>query len=88
MDAIFKTIDRITGYKGTLLDYKVKSVSEGKDALAKVTCKVVFNDDNPAMIGHGLSLDTMVATARAYVGALNSYLSMKDMLNKGTTHQV
>ena len=88
MDAIFKTIDRITGYNGTLLDYKVKSVSEGKDALAKVTCKVVFNDDNPAMIGHGLSLDTMVATARAYVGALNSYLSMKDMLNKGTSHQV
>jgi len=88
MDAIFKTIDRITGYKGSLIDYKVKSVSEGKDALAKVTCKVTFNDDNPAMIGHGLSLDTMIASARAYVGALNSYLSMKDMLNKGTTHQV
>ncbi|MCK5110002.1 MAG: 2-isopropylmalate synthase [Arcobacteraceae bacterium] len=88
MDAIFKTIDRITGYQGTLIDYKVKSVSEGKDALAKVTCKVTFNDDNPAMIGHGLSLDTMIASARAYVGALNSYLSMKDMLKKGTTHQV
>ena len=40
------------------------------------------------MIGHGLSLDTMIASARAYVGALNSYLSMKDMLNKGNTHQV
>lgn len=88
MDAIFKTIDRITGYQGTLLDYKVKSVSEGKDALAKVTCKVTFNDDNPPMIGHGLNLDTMIASARAYVGALNSYLSMKDMLNKGTEHQV
>ncbi len=88
MDAIFKTIDRITGYQGTLIDYNVKSVSEGKDALAKVTCKVTFNDDNPAMIGHGLSLDTMIASARAYVGALNSYLSMKDMLKKGTTHQV
>jgi 2-isopropylmalate synthase len=88
MDAIFKTIDRITGYSGSLIDYKVKSVSEGKDALAKVTCKVIFNKDNPAMIGHGLSLDTMIASARAYVGALNSYLSMKDMLNKGVSHQV
>ena len=88
MDAIFKTIDRITGYDGTLLDYNVKSVSEGKDALAKVTCKVTFNNDNPPMIGHGLNLDTMIASARAYVGALNSYLSMKDMLNKGTSHQV
>ena len=88
MDAIFKTIDRITGYQGSLIDYKVKSVSEGRDALAKVTCKVTFNDENPPMIGHGLSLDTMIASARAYVGALNSYLSMKDMLNKGFSHQL
>ena len=88
MDAIFKTIDRITGYNGTLIDYKVKAVSEGKDALAKVTCKVTFNDENPPMIGHGLSLDTMIASARAYVGALNSYLSMKDMLATSNTHQV
>ncbi|MEA3352492.1 MAG: 2-isopropylmalate synthase [Campylobacterota bacterium] len=88
MDAIFKTIDRITGFTGTLLDYNVKAVTEGKDALAKVTCKVTFNDDNPPMIGHGLSLDTMIASARAYTGALNSYLSMKDMLNKEQSHQV
>lgn len=88
MDAIFKTIDRITGYEGTLVDYSVKAVTEGKDALGKVTAKVTFNDDNPPMIGHGLSVDTMVASARAYIGALNSYLSMKDMLNKGQTHQV
>jgi 2-isopropylmalate synthase len=88
MDAIFKTIDRITGYSGTLNDYTVKAVSEGKDALAKVTCKVTFNDDNPPMIGHGLSLDTMIASARAYIGALNSYLSMKDLLNKEKLHQV
>ncbi len=88
MDAIFKTIDRITGYSGRLNDYKVVAVSEGKDALAKVTCKVTFNDDNPPMIGHGLSLDTMIASARAYVGALNSYLSMKDMLTTKSSHQV
>ena len=88
MDAIFKTIDRITGFDGTLVDYNVKAVTEGKDALAKVICKVTFNDDNPAMIGHGLNVDTMVASARAYIGALNSYLSMKDMLNKTNSHQV
>ena len=88
MDAIFKTIDRITGYEGTLVDYNVKAVTEGKDALAKVICKVTFNDDNPPMIGHGLNIDTMVASARAYIGALNSYLSMKDTLNKTNLHQV
>ncbi len=89
IDAIFKTIDRITGYKGELNDYSVKAVSEGKDALAKVVCKVTFNSDNPPMIGHGLSLDTMLASGRAYLGALNSYLSMKDNLRKKSNpHQV
>jgi 2-isopropylmalate synthase len=80
MDAIFKTIDRISGYEGKLMDYKVKSVSKGKDALANVTVKVAFNDNEPAIIGHGLNIDTMLASARAYIGALNSYLSMEGML--------
>ncbi|NKQ40491.1 MAG: 2-isopropylmalate synthase [Sulfurovum sp.] len=80
IDAVFKTIDRITGHTGRLLDYKVTSVTKGKDALANVTVKVTFNDDQPAMIGHGLSMDTMLASAKAYLGALNSYLSMEGML--------
>jgi 2-isopropylmalate synthase len=79
MDAIFKTIDRISGYEGQLMDYKVKSVSQGKDALANVTVKVAFNNE-PAIIGHGLNIDTMLASARAYIGALNSYLSMEGKL--------
>ncbi len=88
IDAIFKTIDRITNHHGLLKDYKVKSVSQGKDALANVTVQVQFNDNEPAIIGHGLSIDTMFASAKAYIGALNSYLSMQGMLkikksNKG-----
>ena len=82
IDAIFKTIDRISGYEGRLMDYKVTSVSKGKDALASVTVKVEFNDNEPAIIGHGLNIDTMLASARAYLGALNSYLSMKEGLKK------
>ena len=88
MDAIFKTIDRLTGYSGELKDYKVISVSEGKDALAKVTTRVSFDDTTPAFVGHGLSIDTMLATANAYIGALNSYLSQKNRLTKNCGHQV
>jgi 2-isopropylmalate synthase len=88
MDAIFKTIDRLTGYNGELKDYKVTSVSEGKDALAKVTTRVSFDDSSPAFVGHGLSIDTMLATAKAYISALNSYLSQKERLSNQTTHQV
>ncbi len=85
IDAVFKTIDRVTGFRGRLIDYKVISVSQGKDALANVTVKVTFNDNEPAMIGHGLSLDTMLASAKAYIGALNSYLSMQERLKNSTT---
>jgi len=88
IDAVFKTIDRITGHKGVLMDYKVKSVSKGKDALANVTVQVAFNKDEPALIGHGLSIDTMLASAKAYLGALNSYLAMQGMLKKRASESV
>eukprot|EP01029_Cantina_marsupialis_P019800 TRINITY_DN460815_c0_g1_i1.p1 TRINITY_DN460815_c0_g1~~TRINITY_DN460815_c0_g1_i1.p1 ORF type:complete len:518 (-),score=128.18 TRINITY_DN460815_c0_g1_i1:113-1666(-) len=88
MDAIFKTIDRLTGYNGELQSYNVTSVTEGKDALAKVTTRVVFDETSPSFVGHGLSVDTMLATASAYVSALNSYLSQKERLSKNNSHQV
>ena len=78
MDAVFKVIDRVCGVKGELNDYKVDAVTQGKDALARVVVKVVFEEGKPAIMGHGLSVDTMLATANAYIGALNSYISMKD----------
>ena len=76
-DAIFKVIDRISGINGILKDYKVNAVSQGKDALANVVVKVVFQDR--VVIGHGLDIDTMMASAKAYVGALNSFLRMKNI---------
>jgi 2-isopropylmalate synthase len=65
IDAVFKVIDRITGYSGELISYKVDSVTEGKDALAKVMVKVIFDKTKPAILGHGLNIDTMTASARA-----------------------
>jgi 2-isopropylmalate synthase len=87
IDAIFKTIDRISGYEGRLMDYRVTSVSKGKDALANVTVKVSFGKEGPTIMGHGLNIDTMVASARAYIGALNSYLSMSSMFIKETQNR-
>ena len=88
MDAIFKTIDRLTGITGELNDYKVISVTEGKDALAKVTTRVTFDASSPSFVGHGLSIDTMLATAKAYLGSMNSYLSQKARLAKNVEHQI
>jgi 2-isopropylmalate synthase len=86
IDAVFKVIDRISGYNGFLVDYKVDAVSEGKDALARVVVKVIFDDTKPAIIGHGLDIDTMKASAMAYIGALNSFLSMRDRLTKNNCY--
>jgi 2-isopropylmalate synthase len=74
IDAVFKAVDKSTGCKGVLKDYKVEAVSEGKKALAKVVVKVQF--DQKAYIGHGLSIDTVISSVKGYIGALNSYLSM------------
>ena len=80
VDSILKTIDRVSGQCGKLKDYKVEAVSSGKDALAKVVVKVQFEPSKPAIIGHGVDIDTMTATAKAYISALNNYFSMKDLI--------
>ena len=87
IDAVFKVIDRISGINGKLMDYKVEAVSEGKDALAKVMVKVIFDENKPAVMGHGLSIDTMLASARAYINALNNYIHMKDLLSKKISYK-
>ena len=78
VDSVLKSVDRISGIKGNLKEYRVESVTSGKDALAKVIVKVEF--DKSVLIGHGLDIDTMSATAKAYISALNNYLSMKELL--------
>ena len=42
IDAMLKTVDRITGLKGSLVDYSVKSVTRGKDAIGEVSVRVQF----------------------------------------------
>lgn len=80
VDSVLKSVDRISGIKGRLMEYRVESVTSGKDALAKVVVKVEFEPHKNALIGHGLDIDTMSATAKAYISALNNYLSMKKFL--------
>ena len=87
IDAVFKVIDRISGISGKLMDYKVEAVSKGKDALAKVMVKVIFDENKPAVMGHGLSIDTMLASAKAYINALNNYIHMKDLLQKKISYK-
>ncbi len=74
VDAALKAMDRITRTRGKLMDYQLRAVSEGKDALGEVTVKVAFGDGE-LITGKGASTDVIEASARAYLNAVNRFLA-------------
>ncbi|OGX07241.1 MAG: 2-isopropylmalate synthase [Omnitrophica WOR_2 bacterium GWA2_47_8] len=76
VDACYRAIDAITKTKGELLDYSIQSVTRGKDAFGEVTVKVKIKDKS--VIAHGTSTDIIVASAEAYLNAINKVLSQKE----------
>ena len=73
VDAALKAIDRITKTRGKLMDYALRAVSQGKDALGEVTVKADFGDGE-LVTGKGASTDVIEASARAYLNAVNRFL--------------
>ncbi|MFM1768652.1 MAG: 2-isopropylmalate synthase [Verrucomicrobiota bacterium] len=73
VDAALKAMDRITKTRGKLMDYQLRAVSEGKDALGEVTVKVDFGSGE-LITGKGASTDVIEASARAYLNAVNRHL--------------
>ena len=67
-------MDRLTKTHGTLKDYNIRAVSQGKDALGEVMVKVDFGDGE-LLTGRGASTDVIVASAKAYLNAVNRYMS-------------
>jgi 2-isopropylmalate synthase len=74
VDAALKAIDRLTHRHGKLLDYSLRAVSQGKDALGEVTVKVDFGKGQ-ILTGKGASTDVIEASARAYLNAVNRSLA-------------
>lgn len=73
IDACYKAIDAITKINGELLEYSIQSVTRGKDALGEVTIKVKLKGKN--VISHGASTDIFVASAKAYINAVNKVIA-------------
>ncbi|HXT80863.1 MAG TPA: 2-isopropylmalate synthase [Acetobacteraceae bacterium] len=72
VDATFKAIQAIFPHTANLVLFSVGAVTEGTDAQAKTTVRL---EENGKMVdGQGADLDTIVASARAYVHALNKLL--------------
>ncbi len=69
IDAVFKTIKQLTNTKSRLLTYEVKSITGGADALGEVTVRI--KDEGLSVMGQGAHTCVVVASARAYMNALN-----------------
>ena len=69
VDAIFKAIAELTETKSELERFHVNAITGGMDALGEVS--VAVSEGGRRVIGNGADPDIIVASARAYVHALN-----------------
>ncbi len=69
VDAVFKAISSITGTKSKLLRYVVNAITGGTDALGEVTVRI--KEGNFIALGQGSHTDIILASAKAYINALN-----------------
>jgi 2-isopropylmalate synthase len=83
VDAAFKAIDSIVGVPNKLLEFSVKSITAGIDALGEVLVRV--QADGNTYIGRGSDTDIVVAAAKALMNALNK---MPAVQKRGATAQV
>ncbi|AOY84521.1 2-isopropylmalate synthase [Moorena producens JHB] len=77
VDAVYKAINRVVNVPNELIEFSVQSVTAGIDALGEVTIRLRHNER--VYSGYAASTDIIVASAQAYVNALNRlYSAMQD----------
>jgi 2-isopropylmalate synthase len=86
VDATYKAIDAIVKTSCKLLEFNVHAVTEGIDALGEVTVRIMSENAQQTMDaqsealysrvfgGHGADTDIIVASAKAYINALNKLI--------------
>lgn len=87
VDATYKAIDAIVKLPNTLLEFNIHAITEGIDALGEVTVRVQPREalskidaqrETPygrVFGGHGADTDIIVASAKAYLAALNKLIT-------------
>ncbi len=75
VDAVYKAINRLVGVPNTLTEFSVSSVTEGIDAIGEVLIRI--ESDGVTYTGRGADTDIIVASAKAYMNALNRLLTVK-----------
>ena len=69
VDAVYKAINRVVNVPNKLIEFSVKSVTAGIDAMGEVTIRL--QHEGKIYSGHAADTDIIVASARAYISALN-----------------
>jgi 2-isopropylmalate synthase len=72
VDAVFNCIKALIPHDAMLELYQVHAVTEGTDAQAEVSVRL--SEDGKSVTGKGADPDTLVASANAYLGALNKLM--------------
>lgn len=80
VDAMTNAIDRITGYKIDFKDFNISSVTQGREAVGKVT--IIASSAEGTFTGNGISTDIMEASAHAYMDIVNKIARMKKFNKK------
>jgi len=75
VDAVCKAIDRLVGVPNVLTEFSVKSVTEGIDAIGEVLIRI--ESEGMTYTGRGADTDIIVASAKAYMNALNRLLTVR-----------
>ncbi len=78
VDAVFRAIQVLFPHETTLSLYQVHAVTEGTDAQAQVTVRL--EEGGRTVNGQGADTDTLVASARAYINALNKLLVRREKI--------
>ena len=75
VDAVYKAINRIVRVPNILTEFSVSSITEGIDALGEVLIRI--ESEGATYTGRGSDTDIIVASAKAYMNALNRLLVSK-----------
>ncbi len=75
VDATFNAIKAMVPHEAKLLLYQVSAITQGTDAQAEVTVRL--EEDGKSVNGQGADPDTLVASARAYIHALNKLFTKR-----------
>lgn len=74
VEAIYNTIEKMVNMRINLLDYKIKSLSKGRDALAEVYVRVSY--EGMTGTGRGVDHDVLGASTKAFLDGINRLRKM------------